>query len=259
MREETLTFDNGRGDRLSGVLHHPESDLRGAVILCHGMESSKNSPKLVLMAEELARRGILALRFDFACAGASSGKLEELTCSGEAADLRAAYDVVAGRHSGKTAIFGSSLGGTVALMFAAREPSIAALATLAAPVHPERFPARLLSKEQLERWRERGFILFNGQRMNASLLHDLECIDIPSCARRVTCPTLILHGDADAVVPLEEAHELYNCLPMEKKLSILPGGDHRLSDPQLMRRAVSEAIDWLTGNLTDKEHEKAHG
>ena len=36
------------------------------MILCHGMESKKNSEKLVLMSDALAGRGILTLRFDFA-------------------------------------------------------------------------------------------------------------------------------------------------------------------------------------------------
>ena len=48
-------FRNCRGDTLSGVLHHPEANSAGAsVILCHGMESNKNSDKLVLMSDALA-------------------------------------------------------------------------------------------------------------------------------------------------------------------------------------------------------------
>jgi len=33
-----------------------------------------------------------------------------------------------------------------------------------------------------------------------------------AAAKQARCPALILHGDADAVVPVEEAHELYGCL-----------------------------------------------
>ena len=79
MREENVSFVNRRGQALSGVLHHPEASTpRGGVILCHGMESDKESDKLVLLSRELAGRGLLALRFDFACAG-KSGKFEEIT------------------------------------------------------------------------------------------------------------------------------------------------------------------------------------
>jgi len=69
MREENCSFVNRHGQALSGVLHHPHADApQGGVILCHGMESNKESDKLVLLSRELAQRNVLALRFDFACA-----------------------------------------------------------------------------------------------------------------------------------------------------------------------------------------------
>ncbi len=244
--EEKIHFTNSRGELLSGVLHVPASAARAAALLCHGMDSSKESRKLVFLAEALAARGILALRFDFSFAGESSGRFEDLTCSGEVDDLRAACAFVRARHAGKISIFGSSLGGTVALLFAAREPGLAALVTLAAPVHPERFPQRILTAAQVADWRRRGFIDYNGQRVNAALLEDLEKIDVPAAARAIRCPVLILHGDADLVVPPEDARELHGCLAGARRLSMLPGGDHRLSDPALMRRALDEALEWLS-------------
>jgi predicted alpha/beta-hydrolase family hydrolase len=63
---ERISFHNSRGDTLVGVLHHPAgNNSAGAAILCHGMESHKNSEKLIFLGRELAQRGILALRFDF--------------------------------------------------------------------------------------------------------------------------------------------------------------------------------------------------
>jgi putative redox protein len=250
MREERISFTNSRGDTLSGVLHHPASvAIRGAVILCHGMESNKNSEKLVYVGEVLASRGILALRFDFSYAGESSGKFEDITYSGEVDDLRAAYAIVQSRHPGKTAILGSSMGGTVALLFAAEEPAVAALVTVAAPVHPERFPQRVLTANQVDQWRNQGFTRYHGRRLNVSLLHDLEKINVRKAAVRITCPVLILHGDADEVVPVKEAHELDGCLTNSKRLLVLQGGDHRLSDPAIMQRAIAEALDWLTKHV----------
>ena len=257
MREEKISFTNCRGDTLSGVLHHAEKhSARGAVILCHGMESDKNSQKLVFLSRELARRAIHALRFDFSYVGESSGKFEDITYSGEVEDLQAAYALLGSRHAGKTAILGSSMGGTVALMFAAREPAAAALVTVSAPLHPEKFPHRILTRAQLRNWRERGFILYNGQRLNVALLEDLESIDVRACARKVACPVLIVHGAADDVVPVEEAYELHDCLTGSKRLSILQGADHRLSNPETIRRTVSEALDWLTEHVRSEAHDE---
>jgi len=250
MNEEKILFNNSRGDRLSSVLHHPsEPRATGSVILCHGMESDKNSEKLVFLSQSLAGRGILTLRFDFAYVGESSGKFEDITYAGEVEDLKAAYALVQSRQPGKTAILGSSMGGTVALLFAAQEPQIAALVTVAAPVHPENFPRRILTPAQFQEWRERGFTIYNGQRLNVSLLQDLEKINVPDAARKIRCPVLILHGDADEVVPVDEAYELHASLTSLTRLSILKGTDHRLSEPAVMQRALAEALDWLSENV----------
>jgi uncharacterized protein len=250
MFEEKVTFKNTRGHRLSGVLHLPEtSNPDAAVILCHGMDSSKNSEKLIFLARELAAAGVLALRFDFAYVGESSGCFEEITCSGEADDLKAAYALVQDYHPRKIALMGSSMGGTIALLFAAGKSDIAALVTLATPVHPEKFPRRILTEAQIHQWRKCGYTMYNGRRLNVSLLDDLEQLDLPRAARAVACPTLVLHGDADSVVPVEEAYELHGCLAGAKRLSILPGGDHRLSEPPLMQRALQESFDWLLTHL----------
>ncbi|HUF41465.1 MAG TPA: alpha/beta fold hydrolase [Verrucomicrobiae bacterium] len=250
MHEADLSFHNCRGDTLRGVLHYPtEKRPRGSVILCHGMESNKDSEKLVFLGRTLAARGILALRFDFSYAGEASGKFEDLTYSGEVEDLKAAYALMRSRQDGKIAILGSSMGGTVALLFAGQQPEIAALVTVAAPLHPERFPQRILTPAELRLWRERGFTIYNGQRLNVSLLEDLERINLPEAARRIRCPVLILHGEADEIVPVAEAHELYACLNSDKRLSVLNGTDHRLSDPAIMQQAMAQAFDWLTEHV----------
>jgi putative redox protein len=250
MNEKRVTFANRRGDTLVGVLHHPaDGHSGGAVILCHGMESDKSSEKLIFLSRTLAASGVATLRFDFSYVGESSGKFEDITYSGEVEDLKAAFHHMRQNFPGKTAILGSSMGGTVALLFAAEEPDVAALVTVAAPLHPENFPKRTLSAGQLQEWRERGHITYNGQRLNVTLLEDLEHLDVPEAARKIHCPVLVLHGEADEIVPVTEAFELHACLNHKKRLSILQETDHRLSNPIAIERAMSEALAWLMSHL----------
>jgi pimeloyl-ACP methyl ester carboxylesterase len=210
------------------------------------MESSKESDKLVFLSRALAQRDMFALRFDFACVGESTGSFENITYSAEVEDLQAAFSFMRARYARKIGILGSSMGGTVALLFAARNSDIvAALVTLAAPVHPERFLSRLSTPDELQQWRDRGFTLYHGQRINVSLLNDLEKMNVPRAIKKINCPVLILHGDRDDVVPVEEAHELHHHLSGMSKISILDGADHRISDPLLMERTLNEAVDWL--------------
>jgi len=250
MQEERISISNPRGQRLVGILHRPDrSEAASAVILCHGMESNKESEKLVAMSRELATRGILALRFDFAGSGESEGKFEEITYSGEVEDLRAAYDFMLRYKPKKIGVLGSSMGGTVALLFAAEEQNVAALVTIAAPVHPERFSERLSTPEETQQWRAQGFIEYHGRRLNVSLLQDLEGLDVPKAARKISSPVLIIHGDKDDIVLVEEGCELFAALAGPKRLCIIEGSGHRLTEPAHLQKALAESIDWLTQNL----------
>jgi alpha-beta hydrolase superfamily lysophospholipase len=248
--EHRVSFPNKRGQKLIGIVHNAAArEAHAAVILCHGMESSKESEKIVTLSQQLADRGILALRFDFAGSGESEGKFEEMTYSGEVEDLRATYEFVMKYRPKKIGLFGSSMGGTVALLFAAQEKSVAALVTIAAPVHPERFSERLSTPEETRQWRAQGFIEYHGRRLNVSLLQDLEVLDVPKAARKISCPVLVIHGDKDDIVPVEDGRELFAELAAPKQLCIIAGSGHRLTEPAHLQKALAESIDWLTSQL----------
>lgn len=248
MAVEPVFFSNGRGETLRGVIHRPaNAGLSKGAILCHGMESNKESEKIVALSRALAERGVAALRFDFSYAG-ESGRFEEMTYSGEVEDLSAAFDFMSRLRVQKSAILGSSMGGTVALLFSA-EHAPAALVTLAAPLHPERITETLLSPQEVQQWRLAGYVTYHGRRLNSSLLDDLEKIEVPQAARKIRCPVLIIHGDEDETVPVEDAYDLYGLVPNPKRLCILRGGDHRFSNPSLLKKALEESIDWILQHL----------
>lgn len=248
--EEPVSFSNPRGDTVAGVIHHPSGQWPGgAALLCHGMESDKDSDKILSLSRELAARGILTLRFDFSYAGESSGKFEDLTYTGEVEDLASAFAFMRSFSVTKIGILGSSMGGTIALLFAAREKAVTAVATIAAPLHPEKITRSLLSPEQVTQWRSEGFISFHGQRINVSLLEDLDRLDVAREARQIACPVLIVHGDRDETVPVQEARELHDLLAVPKRLVVLQGADHRLSDPSHLAQAMNESFEWFSRYL----------
>src|SRR5262245_19157673 len=158
MAEQKVSFANCRGQILSGVLHRPSNNHASCgVILCHGMESNKESEKLIALAGRLSAKGFLTLRFDFACANKESGKFEDLTYSGEVEDLSAAFRFLLQRDVEKIGVFGSSMGGTVALASAVQAQSVASLVTLAPPLHPERTTDHRLSPQHGAEWRSAGY------------------------------------------------------------------------------------------------------
>jgi pimeloyl-ACP methyl ester carboxylesterase len=244
--EERVVFPSRRGNRLVGVVHAPSGDRRAAagVILCHGMESTKEGTKHKLLAARLSAAGFSVLRFDFSYVGESEGDFADLTFRGEVEDLGGAWDHFAPRVGGAISLVGSSMGGTVALLFAAAEPRVHALATIAAVCRPGRVLAELRPAE-LDRWRREGVLSLGGVRLRSTFLDDVETLDVLAACRDVRCPTFVAHGDADSVVPCSDAEEIAAALGGERRLKIYPRADHRFSAPAQLHELIADCASWV--------------
>ncbi len=249
---ERVTMTSRRGIRLAGMLHLPagvaDAAGRPAVILCHGMESTKEGTKHQALAARLTARGYVCLRFDFSYVGESGGRFEDITISGEVEDLGGAADFLTGRGSTDFGIVGSSLGGTVAVVFAGSEPRVRALVTIAAVGVPLGIIERM-SPEAVDAWRRHGLRGESGERIGCGFLDDLEHVDVLGAARRLTAATLVAHGAEDRVVPIADAHVLFAALPEPKSLAITPGCDHRYSDPLHLEALLDGAVEWIATHL----------
>lgn len=54
-------------------------------------------------------------------------------------------------------------------------------------------------------------------------------IDLYEATKNIKCPTLIVHGDADDVVPLEQSQRLLQSLgSQEKELKVIKDGPHTM-------------------------------
>jgi len=243
--EERVVFPSRRGNRLVGIVHAPHAPRREAgVILCHGMESTKDGTKHKLLAARLSAAGFTVLRFDFSYVGESDGDFADLTFRGEVEDLGGAWDFFSPRVAGAVGLIGSSMGGTVALLFAAREPRVRALATIAAVGRPGRILAELRPAE-LDRWRREGVLSLGGIRLRSTFLEDVETLDVLTACREVRCPTFVAHGDADAVVPSTDGEEIAAALGGEHRLKIYPRADHRFSTAAQLEELIDDCASWI--------------
>jgi fermentation-respiration switch protein FrsA (DUF1100 family) len=55
-------------------------------------------------------------------------------------------------------------------------------------------------------------------------------------------PLLLVHGDADELIPLEHAERLYRKAEEPKELEIMPGAKHKM---RLEESAMDFVLDWL--------------
>jgi len=252
---ERVTLTSTNGARLAAVVHRPDGvrDLGGrpAVVLCHGMESTKEGTKHQALAQRFAAAGLVCLRFDFAYVGESSGRFLDLTISGEVADLAGVCTWLWTRGTTTVGLIGSSLGGTVAVLFAGGEPRVRALVTIAALARPLGILERL-GPEAVREWRRAGFRQESSGPLGSAFLDDLARVDVLAAASRVRAATLVTHGDRDLVVPVEEAQALYAALPQPKALAIVHDCDHRYSAPAHLATLLDTAVDWTVRHLAGR-------
>ncbi len=218
------------------------------MILCHGMESAKEGDKSVALASRLAGAGCDVLRFDFSYVGESEGEFIDITVSGEVDDLAGAWTFLAERISGPIGIVGSSLGGTVAVLFAAEQHQVSALATIAAVAVPGR-RARALPEQERRRWREQGSYDLHGIRVGSAFLADVEQLDVVAAIPRIGCPILLTHGTEDEVVPVSDATLICDATEGRAEVRLFAGADHRFSDPETRAEMLEQIAAWMLDRL----------
>ena len=135
MKEEPVSFSTTEGT-LRGIIQYPASSPIGCIITCHGLFSSKDSDKFILLGECCAREKFVLLRFDFRGCGESDGEMQDTTITGRREDLDGAVAFM--KHylpssTHKVGLLGSSLGGFIALLAASHCTSIKAVVTWATP------------------------------------------------------------------------------------------------------------------------------
>jgi uncharacterized protein len=197
---EEVLLDTADGERVI-AWHVPPGEGKPVVLYFHG-----NGGSLPLRVDRFRRivaagAGLVAL--SYRGYGGSSGMPTE---PGLIADARAAYDYAQARYPGRIAVWGESLGTGVAVAIASEKPVTHVI--LDAPYSSTLdiasdlywfLPVRLLMKDQFR----------SSERI-----------------ARVTAPVLMLHGEADDIIPIRYAERLLALVPGEKRLVRYPGGYH---------------------------------
>jgi dipeptidyl aminopeptidase/acylaminoacyl peptidase len=218
------------GKKIYGILHLPRNPSPPCVIASHGLFSSKESEKFVAIGEFFSAQGIAVIRYDHQGCGESEGDLSETTVSSRIHDLEAIIDLAAHHPllGDRFGLLGSSMGGFISIFTGAADHRVRALALWATP-------ARLGGNKQDT---EEEVALNDTFYKDAQKYDAQETIkDMGNC--------LVLHGEADEVVPLSQARELYASAQPPKHLEVFPKGDHRFTDPQQRRKAVKMSLEWF--------------
>jgi len=230
MATPTLTkhsLPGALGEILVDVRAGGRESPRPAVVVLHGFKGFKDWGMFPPLSDRLARAGVTAVTPNLSGSGVDDtgeftlpDRFAHNTFSAELNDLGVVLDALGRDELGVAApssigLVGHSRGGGMAVLQAARDPRIRALATWAAISSVERWaPA-----EQAE-WRAAGVKQIVNARTGQKLplypdvLDDVArnargSLDIMAAARRIEAPWLIVHGAADEAVSAMEGEALY--------------------------------------------------
>jgi uncharacterized protein len=192
------------------------------VFYLHGFASSARSTKAGYFADRLRERGVPVVCPDF-----NEPDFRTLTLTRMLDQLDAAI----GRVTGPVALMGSSLGGTLAILAAAKFPSRVDRLVLMAPAVMFAKPGHhLLPPERVDEWRRRGALPFFHYAYNEERLLDVafyeDSLDHDAFDAAFTQPALVFQGLRDASVDYRTVEAFARTRP-NVTLSLLDD-DHQL-------------------------------
>ena len=205
------------------------------VVYLHGFASSPGSRKATFFSEHLRALGYAVDVPDLA-----QGDFERLTITGQ---LRVIEQVACGEP---VILIGSSLGGYLAALYAARHLEVERLVLLAPAFGFYQLWMAELPPDRLAAWKQQGTIAFfhYGARQELPLGYQL----LEDASRfepfpRVSQPVLIFHGNQDPSVPVEQSLGFVRVNPNARLVRLNSG--HELTD--VLARLWEESESFISG------------
>ena len=202
------------------------------IIYLHGFASGPQSSKAQFFRQRFEQLGV-----EMQIPDLSEGDFEHLTLGGQ---LRVVERVCAGDE---VHLMGSSMGGYLAALYAARHPEVRKLVLLAPAFGFARRWRSMLGEAKVEEWRRSGSLpLYHyGDKRERSVGYELleeaeQYEDYPV----VHQPALIFHGRSDDVVPCEYSEEFAARNP-QTTLRVMDSGHELLNVLEDMWAEIQES------------------
>jgi len=238
---------NAQGERLDVACQVPagrSSPPDSVVVIAHGVTAHKDRPLLMALADALSEAGLASLRVSFAGNGSSEGRFEESVPTKEVGDLGSVIDALVAWGVGTIAYAGHSMGGAVGVIRASVDPRIACLVSLAGMVHVDAF-----MRAQFGHLADGAPMLDKPEcPWSPKLAEDAARIgSVTAQAALIRVPWLLVHGDADELVPFQDALDAREAAGGRPELVALPGIDHRFNGA--LPQVIDAVVPWLRARL----------
>ncbi|MFA5403350.1 MAG: alpha/beta hydrolase [Ignavibacteria bacterium] len=240
-----IKIKNNSGDVISADFRFPEkiNHKIPALIFCHGFKGFKDWGSFPYMLDKISNENIFTVSFNFSFNGLDNSldnpvdftRLDlfaQNTFSKELDDLESIINYLFENISSfnfdpdNITLAGHSRGGGIAILKTSEDNRIKNLIALASVSEFNRY-----TDERKKRWKDEGYLeVLNTRtkqlmRMNYTLIEDLEKnadrLNIQQAMKRISVPTLIIHGKQDLAVDYSDAETLYELSDKSKTKLIL--------------------------------------
>lgn len=246
-KEFTLISPNGNRPFLADITLNTSESPLPIILFVHGFKGFKDWGHWDLMANHFANAGFAFLKFNFSHNGTTVddplnfGDLEAFgnnNYTKELKDIDKMLEFINSQpldevqlNTKEICLIGHSRGGGVSLIKASEDERIKAVAAWA-PLNNFKMGFR----DDLEKlWKKNGVHFIENTRTNQKmplyyqLFEDIEAnrerYDPRNAVKQLDKPGLIIHGDNDETVPVQQAYELKDINP-KLALEIIENGNH---------------------------------
>lgn len=244
--------------QIATVIHQPMGKAPyPAVIILPGFTDGKDEPHYISLAETLCDAGYLVARFDPTGIGESEGTVAEdyrissyLNCLDTVLfHLKHAEHI----DEKRIGLWGSSLGGMLAVVFAAEYSYIKAVAAVSPPAF---VGSSGFFKEAIPNWEKTGkLVMENGTKgtieVPDSFLRESRKYSALTSAKSLKQPFLTVVGAADTVVSPEDSKQIFDAVSGEKKYLEIPEMTHEYADqPEMVTQVIEASKTFFDAHLT---------
>ena len=233
---------------VTDVLYQENHQPKKVVIFCHGYKGFKDWGAWNLMAEAFANAGFFFIKFNFSHNGGTAEQpidFPDLEAFGnnnytkELDDLKYVLDWISNNFDFKNevniddiSIIGHSRGGGIVLLKANEDNRVKKVITLAGVCD---FGKRSSTIGDLENWKKTGVKYVVNRRTKQNMPHfyqfyedfiqNQERLNVQKATENLQIPHLIIHGDNDTSVLINEAENLKKWNP-KAQFEIIKNADH---------------------------------
>ena len=246
--EQSVYFYNHQEEKLAGTLHLPDEPNGGGVVFGHCFTCSRNTRIIRHICSDLAAAGFIALRFDFSGNGQSEGDFAASSYSKQMAEIQKAVDIIAEKGAEWIGLAGHSMGAVIAILTAARMNRVKAVCALAGRLSGLK-ATHFFNKRQIKELHDTGRVSFSSRgrplQLSTAFFADAGQFNLPETLKTLQAPLMIVHGDHDEIVPVEEAHLAQKLNLINTKLAIIPDADHMFSNDEHRLKISKLVVKWF--------------